>query len=171
MDLKVKMKKGGFYRNELWFSPAYQHLNNSSRDLLQCLYTEINKVKVKGKWEDFRNGELSFVESDYRRLTGRCKQTYLTARNQLIEVGFIKMTHRGGGGGRGDRAMYRVLFCNDVLIKHQRWRRYPDENDSPPSYRHPYNSPASPCSRHWWQNRPMLCTAPPEYSAQRKAHS
>ena len=127
MDLRVKMNKGCFYRNELWFSHAYQHLNNSSRDLLQCLYTEINKAQVKGKWEDFRNGELSFVESDYMELTGRCKQTYLTARNQLIEVGFIKMTHRGGGG-RGDRAMYRVLFCNDVLIKHQRWRRYPDEN-------------------------------------------
>lgn len=127
MDLKVKMKKGGFYHNELWFSPAYQHLNNSSRDLLQCLYTEINKVKVKRTWEDFRNGELSFVESDYRILTGRCKQTYLTARNQLIEVGLIEMTHRGGAC-RGDRAMYRVLFCKDILIKHQRWRRYPEEN-------------------------------------------
>jgi len=127
MDLKVKMKKGGFYRNELWFSPAYQHLNNSSRDLLQCLYTEINKAQVKGKWKGFRNGELSFVESDYKRLTGRCKQTYLTARNQLIEVGFIKMTHRGGAC-RGDRAMYRVLIAKDVRKEHQRWRRYPEEN-------------------------------------------
>ena len=127
MDLKVKMNKGCFYRNELWFSHAYQHLNKSSRDLLQCLYTEINKAQVKGKWKECRNGYLSFVESDYRKLTGRCKQTYLTARNQLIEVGLIKMTHRGGAC-RGDRAMYCVLIAKDVRKEHQRWRRYPEEN-------------------------------------------
>ena len=44
------MNKGCFYRNELWFSPAYQSLSLSSRDLLQCLITEINKVNVKGEW-------------------------------------------------------------------------------------------------------------------------
>ena len=96
MDIKVKMDKGCFYRNDLWFSPAYQSLSLSSRDLLQCLVTEINKSKVKGKWLSFRNGELSFTESDYTKLTKRSKQTYLNARNQLIETGFIKMTHRGG---------------------------------------------------------------------------
>ena len=127
MDLKVKMNKGCFYRNELWFSPAYQHLNNSSRDLLQCLYTEINKAQVKGKWKEFRNGEISFIESQYTELTGRCKQTYITSRNLLIEVGFIRMTHRGGAC-RGDRAMYRILIADDVRIEHQRWRRYPQEN-------------------------------------------
>ena len=127
MDLRVKMNKGCFYRNDMWFSPAYQCLTRGARDLLQCLYTEINKAKVKGKWKEFRNGEISFIESQYTELTGRCKQTYITSRNLLIEVGFIRMTHRGGAGW-GDRAMYRVLFCDDVLIKHQRWRRYPGEN-------------------------------------------
>ena len=68
------------------------------------------------------------MESDYRILTGRCKQTYLTARNQLIEVGLIEMTHRGGAC-RGDRAMYRVLIADDVRKEHQRWRRWdPEEN-------------------------------------------
>ena len=127
MDIKVKMNKGCFYRNELWFSPAYQSLSLSSRDLLQCLVTEINKVQVKGDWKSFRNGELSFTESDYIKMTGRSKQTYLNARNQLIETGFIKITHRGGNC-RGDRAMYRVLIADDVRIEHQRWRKYPEQN-------------------------------------------
>ena len=129
MDLRVKMNKGCFYRNDMWFSPAYQCLPRAARDLLQCLYTEINKANVKGKWKEFRNGEISFIESQYTELTGRCKQTYITSRNLLIEVGFIRMTHRGGAC-RGDRAMYRVLFCNDVLIKHQRWRSYLKEKSA-----------------------------------------
>ena len=127
MDIKVKMDKGCYYRNELWFSPAYQSLSLSSRDLLQCLVTEINKVKVKRDWKSFRNGELSFTEPDYIKLTGRSKQTYINARNQLIETGFIKMTHRGGNC-RGDRAMYLVLIDKDIKIEKQRWRRYPEQN-------------------------------------------
>ena len=126
MDIKVKMNKGCFYRNELWFSPAYQSLSLSSRDLLQCLITEINKVNVKGEWVSFRNGELSFTEPDYIKLTGRSKQTYLNARNQLIETGFIKMTHRGGNGS-GDRGMYLVLIDKDIKIEKQRWRKFPQQ--------------------------------------------
>jgi hypothetical protein len=127
MDIKVKMNKGCFYRNDIWFSSAYLSLSISSRDLLQCLVTEINKAKIKGKWVSFRNGELSFIESDYIKLTKRSKQTYINARNQLIQTGFIKMTHRGGNGA-GDRAMYRVLIADDVRIEHQRWRKYPEQN-------------------------------------------
>ena len=127
MDIKVKMNKGCFYRNDIWFSSAYLSLSISSRDLLQCLVTEINKAKVKGKWVSLRNGELSFIESDYIKLTKRSKQTYINARNQLIQTGFIKMTHRGGNGG-GDRGMYRVLIADDVRIEHQRWRKYPEQN-------------------------------------------
>ena len=127
MDIKVKMNKGCFYRNDLWFSPAYQSLSLSSRDLLQCLVTEINKVKVKRDWKSFRNGELSFTESDYIKMTGRSKQTYLNARNQLIETGFIHRTHRGGNC-RGDRAMYLVLIDKDIKIENQCWRKYPKEN-------------------------------------------
>ena len=134
MDIEVKMNKGWFYRNELWFSPAYRSLSLSSRDLLQCLITEINKVNVKGEWVSFRNGELSFTESDYIKMTRRSKQTYLNARNQLIETGFIKMTHRGGNC-RGDRAMYRVLIADDVRIEHQRWREYPEQNYEIPKSR------------------------------------
>ena len=127
MDIKVKLNKGCFYRNELWFSPAYRRLTIGARDLLQCLYTEINKANIKGNWKEFRNGELSFVESQYTELTGRCKQTYIDSRNLLIEVGFIEMTHRGGTC-RGDRAMYKVLFADGVHSDHQRWRKYPEQN-------------------------------------------
>ena len=127
MDIKVKMDRGCYYRNELWFSPAYQSLSLSSRDLLQCLVTEINKVKVKRDWKSFRNGELSFTEPDYIKLTGRSKQTYLNARNQLIKVGLIEVTYRGGFA-RGDMNTYRLLFIDGVHQLDRKWKKYPKEN-------------------------------------------
>ena len=128
MDIKIKMKKGCFYHNDVWFSTAYQKLTIGARDLLQCLYTEISKAKIKRKWKEQNNGELSFTERDYKSLTGRCSSTYLKARNKLIEVGFIELTHRGGTC-RGDRATYKILFgVNSIPKEKEKWRRYPDEN-------------------------------------------
>ena len=50
------------------------------------------------KWKELRNGEVSFTESQFRKLTGYCKGTHINARNKLIETGFIINTHSGGGG-------------------------------------------------------------------------
>ena len=128
MDRKVKMKKGVFYRNDVWFSPAYQKLTLSARDLLQCLWSEIRKVRVGKIYEERRNGKLSFTEVDYKKLTNRTSATYLSARNLLIEVGFIEVTHRGGSC-RGDRSMYKVLFgITDMPRDKEKWRNYPKQN-------------------------------------------
>ena len=128
MNRKVKMTKGVFYRNDVWFSPAYQKLTLSARDLLQCLSSEIRKVKIAKNWEERNNGDLSFTEVDYKKLTKRTSATYLSARNLLIEVGFIEITHRGGSC-RGDRSMYKILFGIKNMPKNEeKWRNYPKEN-------------------------------------------
>ena len=53
--------------------------------------------------------------------------TYLRARNQLIEVGFIRITYQGGFA-RGDMNRYELLFIEGVKRDDKRWKRYPDEN-------------------------------------------
>ena len=87
MKLKIKMNKGWFYRNDVWFSKAYLSMPISARDLLQCLATKINKVQNKRTkvWSETRNGELSFTESQYVKLTGRSKGTYFNAIKHLIK--------------------------------------------------------------------------------------
>jgi hypothetical protein len=128
MDIKVKMEKGCYYRNDVWFSPAYQKLTISARDLLQCFWTEIKKREIKKEWKEFENGNLSFTVGEYKQLTGRCPSTYLNARDLLIEVGFIEITHRGGSC-RGDRAKYKILFgIKNMSPSQEKWRRYPEEN-------------------------------------------
>jgi len=128
MDIKIKMSKGCYYRNDMWFSPAYRKLAPGSRDLLQCLYTEIRKREIKKVWVEYNNGEVSFTEKEYKQLTGRCTATYVKAKKQLIEVGFVKLIHEGGRF-RGDRALYKVLFgIKHMPISEERWRKYPESN-------------------------------------------
>ena len=134
MNKAIKKKKGFYYKNEVWFSHAYQSLPISARDLLQCMLTEFRREKIKMKSERFskewvviNNGEISFTEIDFKELTGKCSSTYLIARNKLIEVGFIELKHRGGFGA-GDRAKYKLFVGTNLKKEEERWRRYPDEN-------------------------------------------
>ena len=134
MNKTIKKKKGFYYLNEVWFSPAYQSLSNATRDLLQCMLTEFKREKIKIKSERFsnewvviNNGEISFTEVDFKKLTGRVSATYLNARNKLIEVGFIKLVHRGGFG-IGDRTKYKLFVGTGLKPEEERWRKYPDEN-------------------------------------------
>ena len=134
MNKAIKKKKGFYYKNEVWFSPAYQSLPISARDLLQCMLTEFRREKIKMKSERFskewvviNNGEISFTEIDFKKLTGKCSSTYLNARNKLIEVGFIQLKYRGGFGV-GDRAKYKLFVGTNLKKEEERWRRYPDEN-------------------------------------------
>jgi hypothetical protein len=135
MNKTIKNKKGFYYTNDVWFSPAYQSLSNATRDLLQCMLTEFRRKHVKPpksnrfsyEWIVTNNNEISFTEVDFKKLTGKCSSTYLKARNKLIEVGFIKLIYRGGFG-IGDRAKYRIFVGTNLKANKERWRRYPDKS-------------------------------------------
>ena len=131
MNRAIKKKKGFYYTNDVWFSHAYQSLSNATRDLLQCMLTEFrrNEIKIKSErfskeWVVINNGEISFTEIDFKKLTGKCSSTWLNARNKLIEVGIIKQTYRGGMC-RGDRATYKILIGSNqipLMKGEERWR-------------------------------------------------
>ena len=135
MNIKYKKKQGYYYANDLWFSPAYQSLSNSARDLLQCLLTEFKRNerktsspwRKKKRWTVINNGDISFTEIDFKELTGRVSATYLKARNKLIEVGFIELKYRGGFGV-GDRAKYKLFAGTNLKKEEERWRMYPERN-------------------------------------------
>jgi hypothetical protein len=88
--IKYNHRAGAWYQNELYFSPAYQSLTNSARNLFHCMYNEL-KWKGAGQKREFtNNGEISLTEIQFKKMYNCCSSTYLTARNQLIEVGLIK---------------------------------------------------------------------------------
>jgi len=118
---------GYYYNNDLFFSAAYQELTISSRNLLHCLISELRWTRNRRKKQFTNNGEISFTEKQFKEQFGSCSQTYLSARNQLIEVGLIKQTYRGGMC-RGDMAKYKILCIEGIKLNDKRWLRFPEEN-------------------------------------------
>ena len=115
------------FHERLYWSEAYQSLTLSARNLMMCFYAELRWTGKRKKKVYTNNGDLSFSEAEFKANRLGCSATYIIARNQLIEVGFIKITYRGGMGG-GDMNKYKLLWINGVRHDEMRWKRYPDEN-------------------------------------------
>jgi hypothetical protein len=74
------------------------------------------------------NGKVAFTEYEWKKQSLGASQTYLNARNQLIRVGFIKITYRGGMA-RGDMNTYELLINSELAPQSkQRWKRYPKKD-------------------------------------------
>lgn len=114
--------------NEFYFSQAYQSLSLSARNLFHCMHNKLLFAKSRKKIKYTNNGEISLTEAEFRKTFKNVSQTYLNARNQLIEKGIIRQTYQGGMA-RGDCATYELLACDEGIPKiRQRWRKYPKEN-------------------------------------------
>ena len=113
--------------NKLFWSEAYQSLTPSAVNLMMCFYTELRWSGKRKKRKILNNGEISFSEAEFKTNKLGSSQTYINARNQLIKVGFIKLTYRGGMA-RGDMNRYKLLWTQDVFRHEMRWQRYPHEN-------------------------------------------
>ena len=129
---KPKINWGAWYKNELYYSPAYQALTLSGRNLLHCMMCEVDVKKIRHRKRSVNhiypnNGEISITQSQFMSQFHCVKQSYINARNLLIKVGCIKMTYRGGTG-IGDMAQYKILTLKEIPDEQQRWRNYPDKN-------------------------------------------
>ena len=113
--------------NKLFWSEAYQSLTPSAVNLMMCFYTELRWSGKRKKRKILNNGEISFSEAEFKANKLGSSQTYINARNQLIKVGFIKLTYRGGMA-RGDMNKYKLLYFDGVRHDEMRWKRYPFEN-------------------------------------------
>ena len=127
--MKPIAEKGFFFpmHQTLFWSEAYQYLSKSAVNLMMCFYTEL-RWSGKGKKRVYtNNGAISFSEAEFKANKLGASQTYINARNQLIRVGFIKVTYRGGMS-RGDMNKYKLLWVDGVQHDKMRWKLYPDED-------------------------------------------
>ena len=125
--IRTNIGNHGLYLSaDLFLSPAYLTLHDSSQKLLFMFSLEANYDIVKREKHYKDNGKIGFSETKYRRLFKCSSQTYYNPRDQLITNGFIIQTIQGGYGP-GDYAKYKLLFLPDVPERHQRWRKFPDK--------------------------------------------
>ena len=121
-------KAGQWYNNELYFSVAYQSLTKSARNLFHCLRNELRfEKKFNSGRRYLNNGDVSFTIIQYKEKFSTTSETYIKARNQLIKVGLIKQTYRGGFG-KGSMAKYKILALTELPKVEERWRNYPEQN-------------------------------------------
>ena len=115
--------------NRLYWSPAYQSLTKSAQNLMWCMYAELKWTGTRKKktFSYTNNGNIAFTETEFRKQGLGASQTYLNARNKLIEVGFINITYEGGMT-KGDMNKYKLLWVDGVKHLEMKWKRYPDEN-------------------------------------------
>ena len=108
-------------------SEAWRGLTKSQIDVFIYIWSCLKWAKEKKKWGAANNGDIEISTIKMRTKLGLCKGTCTTAIHKLIEVGFIKITYRGGMGC-GDMNKYKLLWVDDVRHDKMRWKRYPNEN-------------------------------------------
>ena len=120
------------FDNKFYWSQAFQSLPKSAQNLLFCMIAELRFTGKRGsKSKPFsytNNGKISFSETEFRKQGLGSSATYIKARNQLIIVGLIRITYRGGFA-RGDMNTYELLLNSQLVPQSkQRWRLYPLKN-------------------------------------------
>ena len=118
--------------NKFYWSEAFQSLRKSAQKLLFCMIAELRFTGKRGNKKNpftyTNNGEISFSETEFFKQGLGASETYNFAKKQLIEVGLIKITYRGGFA-RGDMNKYELLLNIEMVPQHkQRWREYPKKN-------------------------------------------
>ena len=135
IDIMKPIAHKKFYlllNNNFYWSEAFQSLTKSAQNLLFCMIAELKYIGKRGsKKNPFRytnSGRISFSETEFFKQGLGASGTYNSAKKQLIKVGLIKITYRGGFA-RGDMNTYQLLLNSEMVPQHkQRWRRYPNEN-------------------------------------------
>ena len=115
--------------HNLYWSAAFQALTKSAQNLMWCMYAELrfSGSRKKKNFAYTNNGNISFSEVEFKKQGLGASQTYLNARNLLIELGFIEITYEGGMT-KGDMNKYKLLWIEGVPHTQMKWKRYPLEN-------------------------------------------
>ena len=116
IDIMKPIAHKKFYlllNNNFYWSEAFQSLTKSAQNLLFCMIAELKYIGKRGsKKNPFRytnNGRISFSETEFFKQGLGASGTYNSAKKQLIKVGLIKITYRGGFA-RGDMNTYQLLL-------------------------------------------------------------
>ena len=116
----MKSSNGMFIPRRMHRNPAFRKLNPSSTFVLfEFLYrrkvTQVPTKVGRGKeWIISNNGEIFFTYDEAENNFGIPRSTFRRAIDQLVDLGFIDITHHGGGMMK-DASKYAIS---------ERWKEY-----------------------------------------------
>ena len=120
MDRQLPRSNGIYKTRDLISSKAYWKLTGTSIRVFEIflLKRKMKKTTI-GKHElnnIVNNGQITFTYLEAEEKYGISKSTFMRARDQLIEVGFIEITEHGG-----EHQPTRYAISNN-------WMKYPEES-------------------------------------------
>ena len=100
-------------------SPAFRKLSANS---IFVLFEFLSRRKMvqdgrKGRWGIANNGEIVFPYAEAEETFKMVRSTFCRSISQLVEFGFIDITHHGGG---------LLKDCSKYAVS-ERWREYGKE--------------------------------------------
>ncbi len=114
----MKRKNNGFFIDyELYRSNAFKDLKPISVWVLLEFFTKRQlKKNSSGCWACINNGKIIFPYREAKNKLGLHSAQFTRAIDNLMEVGFIDLTHSGNGSGsQKDPSLYAIS---------ERWRKY-----------------------------------------------
>lgn len=106
--------KGIFVEKSVLKSKVFRSLNNTSMvvyfDFLmkRKMGPPVGKQGRSGVWQILNNGEIEYTYSEAENNKGISRQSFANALTELVEKGFIDITHAGQGGTKGDKSLYAI---------------------------------------------------------------
>jgi len=86
---------------------------------MKCRWQRPEKRERKrDKWTIINNGDIEYTYSEAEK-KGTSRASFMRALDELIEKGFIDVTHPGSGGMKGDKSKYAISY---------RWRDWGTDN-------------------------------------------
>ena len=124
--MKTYKGTGIYLTPEFYSSKAWNDCGHHAHQLYFELYNGLKWIG-KGKKKQFTNhDELGYTQTQFCKKYKVSKETYSNARNQLIRVGLISITHKGGNG-RGDYTKYKLYYHEGRTLTNndrERWKAY-----------------------------------------------
>jgi hypothetical protein len=118
--MSIKSNKGTIViERRMHRSPAFRKLSTNS---IFVLFEFLSRRKMvqdgrKGRWGIANNGEIIFTYAEAQKKFGMFRSTFCRSIDQLVHLGFIEISHQGGGLLK-DYSKYAIS---------ERWRDYGKE--------------------------------------------
>ena len=118
--MSIKSNKGTIViERRMHRSPAFRKLSTNS---IFVLFEFLSRRKMvqdgrKGRWGIANNGEIIFTYAEAQKKFGMFRSTFCRSIDQLVDLGFIEISHQGGGLLK-DYSKYAIS---------ERWRDYGKE--------------------------------------------
>jgi DNA-binding PadR family transcriptional regulator len=74
---------------------------------MKCRWQKVKKSKRRDTWVIANNGDIEYTYTEAEK-RGISRASFMRAIDELVEKGFLDISHSGSGGIKGDKSKYAI---------------------------------------------------------------